>query len=184
MNAFNRIIVILLLVISLVVLGVVLFLSVVRLDASLTTLSNVLVFVRSEQASFYWMLFSVAVGLLLAACLLLLWLEIRRPRARAVEVQEIANGGARVAIDSIIQRLEYNIDRLQDVVSVRPQVKAKGSGVDVLVKLETAPEIDVPMKTEEIVQLTREVIEDQMGLKLHNVQVEITHAPYPEDVVR
>ena len=101
-----------------------------------------------------------------------------------MEVQEIANGGARVAIDSIVQRLEYNIDRLQDVVSVRPQVKAKGSGVEVLVKLETAPEIDVPMKTEEIVQLTREVIEDQMGLKLHNVQVEITHAPYPEDVVR
>ena len=118
------------------------------------------------------------------ACLLLLWLEVRRPRARAVAVQEVANGGARVTIDSIVQRLEYNIDHLQDVVSARPVVKAKGNGVDVLVKLETAPEIEVPMKTEEIVQLTREVIEDQMGLKLYNVQVEITHAPYPEDSVR
>ena len=184
MNALNRIIVILLLVISLVALGILLFLSVVRLDASLVTLSQALAFARSEQASFYWLLFSVVIGLLFLACLLLLWLEIRRPKARAVEVQEIANGGARVTIDSIVQRLEYNIAHLQDVVSARPIVRAKGNGVDVLVKLETAPEIEVPMKTEEIVQLTRDVIEGQMGLKLHNVEVEITHAPYPEDVVR
>jgi len=38
----------------------------------------------------------------------------------------------------------------------------------------------VPMKTEEVMQVTREVIEDHMGLKLGKVTINIKHAPYPE----
>jgi len=50
--------------------------------------------------------------------------------------------------------------------------------VEVELDLETSPEVDVPTKTEEVCQVTREAIEDKMGLKLCKVRVNIKYAPY------
>ena len=184
MNVLNRIIVIVLLVIFLILLPVLIFLAMVMPDASVATAEQVVTSIQANLTFINRIVFSLVVALIFVALVLFLWLEIRRSRAKAVEVQEITVGEARVSISSIVQRLEYNIDRLQDVVSVHPIVKAKGNGVDVVVNLQTSPEIAIPMKTAEVVQLTRDVIEDQMGLKLHHVSVEIKHAPYPEDDMR
>ena len=181
MNVLNRLIVIVLLVMLLVLLPVLIFLAMAMPDASVATAGQAVTSVEGNLTLVNRTVFSVVAGLIFVAGLLFLWLQIRRSRAKDVAVQEITVGEARVSIGSIVQRLEYNIDRLQDVVTVRPVVKAKGSGVDVVVNLQTSPEIDVPMKTEEVVQVTKEVIEDQMGLKLNKVSVEIKHAPYPEE---
>ena len=53
--------------------------------------------------------------------------------------------------------------------------------MDIDLLLETSPDIDVPMKTEEVLQVTREVVAERMGLKLGKVQVKIKHAPYPKE---
>jgi hypothetical protein len=53
--------------------------------------------------------------------------------------------------------------------------------LDVELLLETTPDIDVPMKTDEVLEVTREVIVERMGLKLGKVQVKIKHAPYPRE---
>ena len=45
--------------------------------------------------------------------------------------------------------------------------------------LETSPEVDVPTKTEEVCQVTKEAVEDKMGLTLRKVKVNIKHTPYP-----
>jgi hypothetical protein len=114
-------------------------------------------------------------------CLILLWLELRRPRKRSIRVQKVAGGEAHIAIDSIAQRLAYNIDQLPDVISVSPRIEGHSRGVDIDLLLETSPEVDVPMKTEEVLQVTKEVIEDKMGLKMGKAQVKIKHAPYPKE---
>lgn len=181
MNVLNRIIVIVLLVILLVLMPVLIFLAMAMPAASIAAADQAVNAVQNNVTLLNRVIFSAVAALVFVAVVLILWLEIRRSSASAVEVQEIEAGDARVSVESIVQRLEYNIDRLQDVVSVRPAVKAKGAGVDVIVNLQTSPEIDIPMKTEEVVQLTREVVENQMGLKLHHVSVQIKHAPYPED---
>jgi hypothetical protein len=115
-------------------------------------------------------------------CGLLLWLELRRPYGKAVKVQKVSGGEAQVTTDSIARRLEYNIDQLADVISVKPKVLAKGKGVHVRLNVETGPEIDVPAKTEEISRVAREVIEERMGLKLAGkLEIGIKHVPYPKD---
>ena len=38
------------------------------------------------------------------------------------------------------------------------------------------------MKTEEIMHVIREVIEERMGLRLGRAEVRIRHAPYPEEM--
>jgi hypothetical protein len=70
---------------------------------------------------------------------------------------------------------------LPDVVKVSPRINGRSRGVDVDLILETSPDIDVPMKTEEVIEVTREIIVERMGLKLGKVQVKIKHAPYPRE---
>ena len=55
-----------------------------------------------------------------------------------------------------------------------------GKAVNVKLNVQTRPEIDVPMKTDEIVSVAKEVITERMGLQLGRIQVHIDHAPYTE----
>jgi len=113
-------------------------------------------------------------------CAAILWLEVRRPRAKTIRVQKISGGEAQLTTDSIANRLEYNIDQLADVIKVKPTISSGRKGVIVDLELETNPEIEVPMKTEEVQQLTKDIVEERMGLKLDTVRVVIRHAPYPK----
>jgi hypothetical protein len=114
-------------------------------------------------------------------CLLFLWLEFRRKRVRIIRAQKLEGGQSFISVDSIAQRLAYTIDQLPDVVRTMPHVTRYGrNGLDLEILLETSPEIDVPMKTGEVLQVTKEVVTERMGLKLGQVQVKIKHAPYPK----
>jgi hypothetical protein len=115
-----------------------------------------------------------------AICVALLWLEVRRPRARTIVVQQVSGGQAELTADSIISRLEYNLDQLPEVVRVKPRVVTARKGVRVDLAVETSPEVDVPSKSEEIQRVTRDIIENQMGLKLESMRVVMRHAPYPK----
>jgi hypothetical protein len=120
----------------------------------------------------------VAVLLTLLVSGLLLWLEVRWPRPGAAPLA-MREGivQARVTTDSVAQRLGWHLSQLADVLSVRPIVRASGRRVDVELEVETTPEIEVPMKTEEVAAVTREVVEDRMGLQLGKLNVRIRHLP-------
>jgi hypothetical protein len=185
MNVFNRLVMIVLLVVSMIVLPVVLVLVPARPDIVAVMgqqgLSRLMAMGEQNRLLF------IAGGALLAVlvfvvCGLLLWLELRRPRGKAVKVRKVSGEEAKVTTDSIAQRLTFNIDQLSEVISVKPKITAKGKGVHVRLNVETGPEIDVPAKTEEISQVAREVIEESMGLKLAGkLEINIKHAPYPKD---
>jgi uncharacterized alkaline shock family protein YloU len=96
-------------------------------------------------------------------------------------VQKVAGGESNIAVESISQRVAYNIDQLPEVIKVTPRVSGRSRGVDVDLQLETSPEIDVPMKTEEVLAVTKDVVETRMGLKLGKVTINIKHAPYPSE---
>lgn len=181
MNVFNRLVMIVLLVVSMIVLPVVLVL-VTALPGTATTMGqqalSLLGIVKQHQLRF------MVAGILLAvltfvACGLLLWLELRRPQGKVVRIHKVSGEEAKMTTDSIARRLEYHIDQLAEVVSVKPKIMARGKGVRVRLLVETTPEVDVPAKTEEISKVAREVIEDRMGLKLAGkIEIHIKHAPY------
>ncbi len=183
MNVVNRAIAIVVLIVLIIAMPVLVFFAVFMPGKATVALSQAASSLQNSITPRHVVAVVVIAVLVLLASLLLLWLEVRRTPSRAIQVQQISGGEAKVTIESIVQRLEYNISRLQDVTNVRPVVVAKGSGVDVMLNLQTGPEIDVPMKTEEVMQVAKEVIEKQMGLKLQKVAVEIKHAPYSESAM-
>jgi uncharacterized alkaline shock family protein YloU len=182
-NAFNRIVIILALLIIMVI-------SAIFFIAPVTLLRLVIPFLQQLQTNLESMtglnaLVRLGGGLVFVflswvCCATILWLEVRRPRAKTIKVQKVSGGEAELTTDSIASRLEYNIDQLADVIRVKPIISPGRKGVRVDLELETNPEIEVPMKTEEVQQLTKDIVENRMGLKLETVRVVIRHIPYPK----
>jgi hypothetical protein len=185
MNVFNRLVVILLLVLTIIATVLVVIIP----KDTFFLLAGFFDWLRQTSADYMngsdKLLFAagrvLAGGAVVLVCLILMWLELRRPRKRTIRTQKLAGGEAHITVDSIEQRLAYNIDQLPDVVKVNPRIHGRARGVDVDLLLETSPDIDVPMKTEEVIEVTREIIVERMGLKLGKVQVKIKHAPYPKE---
>lgn len=178
MNAFNRVVVVLSLLATMVLSAIFFIVPLrvlgalspflARLETSLTSIPGWLRLGGGVLFTFFIWVF----------CAAILWLEVRRPRAKTIKVQKVSGGEAELTTESIASRLEYNIDQLADVLRVKPSISSGRKGVRVDLELETTPEIEVPMKTEEIQQLTKDIVENRMGLKLETVRVIIRHAPY------
>jgi hypothetical protein len=185
MNTINRLVAILLIVVALAIVALVVVAPRQAFDLS----ANFFQTLSKSSQTFTennWPVFAtgrVIGGIVLGLVgLTLLWLEFRRPRKKIIRAQKLEGGESFIAVEAISQRLAYSIDRLPDIVTVMPRVLGFGrAGLDLELNVETSPEIEVPMKTEEILQVTREVITQKMGLKLGKVQVKIKHAPYPKE---
>jgi uncharacterized alkaline shock family protein YloU len=181
-NVFNRVVVILSLLITMVV-------SAIFFIVPVSVLQAVTPFLQQLQTNLAAMtgtreLLRLGGGLVFTFLIwifcALLWLEVRRPRSKTIRVQKVSGGEAQLTTDSIASRLEYNIDQLADVIKVKPTISPGRKGVRVDLEVETSPEIEVPMKTEEVQQLTKDIVENRMGLTLDSVRVVIRHAPYPK----
>ncbi len=183
MNIFNRILVVLLLILLLALAVVVAVLPVQTAQAVENAMRNFATFLINAEKSYLWLYVIARVALVLialAVVLPLLWGELRPRRPKAVHVLTETGSKASVTTASVARRLTWHIDQLADFISVTPNVTASGKAVNVVLNLETQPKIDVPMKTDEVVRVTREVIVDRMGLQLGKVDVRIKHAPYQD----
>ncbi len=178
MNAFNRVVVILFLLATIIVMTVVLvvpqpIIEVVQrwlenLDARLAVVPQPLL-----------LIIGVVLALLVdVICAVIIWLELRRAKPKAVRVQKVSGGVAELTVDSIARRVEYSVSQLDDIISIKPNVLGRRGGVEVELDLEMTPDVDIPSKTEEICQVVKEVVEGKMGLKLRKVRANIQHAPY------
>ena len=186
MNVFNKIIVILLLV-ALLVLSILLALAPIEtLRAIQTAAGRAADWARGVQLDqpLLFGLGRVALAVLaLAVVLPLLWQQVKPRRPKAVRVVTESGSQAAVTTDAVARRLAWHLDQLADVVHVDPTVTSGRNGVNVKLKVQTRAEIDVPMKTDEIVAVAREVVTERMGLQLGKIEVNIDHAPYTEGVV-
>ncbi len=186
MNSFNRIVTVLVLVVLwavVVLLAAAPEQALTWAQAGLDWVQQSLAALAARQPAWLYPLMRVLVLVLATTVLLmLLWLEVRRRRTPVVRVQMPSGGEAVVTAESVARRLAWHIDQLADVVQVFPEVQARGAGVEVRLTLDTAPDVDVPMKTEEVMALTREIIEQHMGLQLRRIKVELRHTDFPEVV--
>jgi len=124
----------------------------------------------------YWAFLGGGLGVVLL-CLLLLWLELRRPRFRTVQVPDGEGRTLEVGVKAVTQRLQSDLEALADVNRVRPRVLSRGQKVDVVLEAEVHPAVDLPTKTAEITQLTRELIEEQIGARVGKVRVSMQYGP-------
>jgi hypothetical protein len=159
MNLFNRIFsIVSLLVLTVLVLGVLLIppeqLS--ALTASLFAMVN------NVQPA----LRALISLLLIVIVILLLWLEFRRPGSRTVEVARSTGGRIRITTGHVEDRVAEQIDAMSGVIQSKVRISERDNSVIARVDVVAAPNLDLVTKGEDIAAKTREVIQDQLGLKL------------------
>lgn len=181
MNTFNRIIAVLLWIILLAVVGVAAVIpqtTVAWLIDALTTLAGWLTEQHSANPSNF-LIGQIAVGVVAVLVFgVLIGIEVWNGGRRGVRIRTAQGGSAELDTSSISRRLSWQLDQLAEIISVVPVVKSKGGSVDIRLEVEAAPDVDVPMKTDEVVEVTRDLIEHEMGLKLGRLDVHMRYAPY------
>ena len=123
------------------------------------------------------LLFALALDIILVIIFIL---EVRRPKAKAIKVEKAGGGEVEVSIHSIADRLKHDLGQVSGVLRVKPSVSAKRGGVVVKLDVETVAGVNVPEKADQILEKTRQVIEDQMGLTMARVpKVNLRAMPHP-----
>jgi hypothetical protein len=177
MNTFNRIVMVVLILVLLAVAVLVLTMpwEVARvLRQSGEFLSDAI-----YDDTFYFTMIAVA-AVVAFLLLVLLWLELRRRRRKTVRIKTEGRGRASLGVESVEQSLEYRIDELAGVRDVNTRIKSRGRDVDVNINLNTSPSVNVPVLTQQIVDLAHDIIEGQLGVKIHGkVHIDVKHEPYP-----
>jgi hypothetical protein len=175
MNTFNRIV----MVVSLVVLTV--------LCCALSVGARWIVPLAAEQMTMWAealedadLATTVAMGAALGLApvlvlVLLLVLEVRPRRRRFIRAEKSTGGHVEVSVVSIADRLKHEVNSLPGVLSVKPKVLGRRRGVEV--------RLDVDM-AEQIVETVRQVVEEKMGLKMATLpRVHVRTVPYPQGAV-
>ena len=183
-NAFNRIVVVGLWLGLLAAIGYTTIFPDRTFSALVGGFSLAQEFLRAQQQanSMNFLIGQVAVGTIAVFIFGgLLWLELWPHRQRGVRMKTIKGSSVELDTDSIARRLTWHLDQLADVITVFPDVKSRGNAVDIQLEVETAPDIDVPMKTDEVVESTRDIIEGDMGLRLGKLDVRMRHLPFEDE---
>jgi hypothetical protein len=181
MNVFNRIVAILLwlaLIASALAVAVAPMASAAWLQTQADAIARQLAqWQQANPTNFLIWQAALGIGALLVFGTLLFF-EVLSGRQRGVRIHTSEGGSAELDPNSVGRRLQWHLDQLAEVITVIPAVKSRGGAVDIRLEIETAPDIDIPMKTDEVVGVTREVIERDMGLRLGKLDVRIRCAPF------
>lgn len=181
MNAFNRLVAILLwltLLLAIWAAAISPLEIIAWLQASLSNLAAWLTAVQTDNPV-YFIVGQAAVGVgALLVLGTLLFFEVMTLRKRGVRIRTPEGGTAELDTLSVARRLQWSLDGLADVIAVAPFVRPRGNAVDIRLEIETAPDVDIPMKTDEVVEATRAIVEQDMGLRLGKLDVHIRCAPF------
>ena len=175
MNMFNRVLVVLSLVGLVVILVAALWQPAVSLEMTRRGLEGL-----QALATVNPYLYSLCGG----ALLLLAVLELRRPGRPTVQIRQASGSTVELSTESVARGLEYHIAQVPGVLQVRPRVVSTGKAVKVALDLQTDPAVDVPGKSEEVLELAREIIEGKLGVKVAKVSANVRQADYSQTTPR
>jgi len=180
MRIFNKIVVVILILVALPVGTLFLVLP----DVTATGLANASTSLAALVTAFGQATRMGLLMLALALDLVLLWLlylELRRKPTPGARVTRIRGGEGEVTVEAVKQRIRHHVTQLSDVVEVRADISAKGGRVGVALDVVTSPHVNVPQKIDEIVQVVREAVTGGMGLSLRGKPtVSVRHVAYSE----
>ena len=168
MNAFNRIFVIVTLVVLLVIGVVTLVSPAFTLNLARSTADNIRngFFAGFSDISRVATRITLAIGWLMLI-LLLLWAEFRRPSSRTIEVARYTGGNAiRISTGAVAEKVQDAVNGISGVIETKVKATGRERAVEIKLDVSATKDTDLVSKAEEIAIVTRQVVQDQLGLKL------------------
>ncbi len=165
MNTFNRVVIVLLLLVLIPVLSYIFIVPHVvlgELGAWATAMSETLWQMNPMVRLAGGIAAAVVVDILF---LFVIYLELRRPKKKYIHVQKITGGVATLSVESIVQQIQYRLDPLEGVIKVKPEVTAKGQKVRVAVDVLVQAGYNLPELASRLVDEVKQVITEELGLQ-------------------
>jgi uncharacterized alkaline shock family protein YloU len=136
----------------------------------------------SDTTQVFPLLFCLGLALLVAIfSILLLYAELMPGGKVRMRLKSIQGADVMMSADAIVTQLQYALDPLPGVIHVNPKVsKGKDDAVDVTVELATTSDVSVKQKTDEVMDVTRTVLEGGLGLRVGKVQIKIDQMKAPK----
>lgn len=181
MNFINRTIVVVLLIASFFV-GCGLFFVLLLFPANLGTALQSTLTLLADPAQVGLRIVCLGVTLIVAVfALLLLYLELMPSGKMRMHLKSIQGADVLMSSDAIVTQLQYALDPLPGVIRATPKVfKGKSDTVDVMVDMTTTSDVQVKTKTDEVMDVTRTVLEGGLGLRVGKVQIKIEQMKAPK----
>lgn len=181
MARFNRIVAILLWITLLIVLSILIIfpqLAIDQIQSTLAAFSENLA-ARYDDNPTNFMIGQAALAILTVVLFgVLLWLEVAALLRPTVTIYTAEGSLAEVDTTNIGQRLGWQLDQVGELQIVVPIVRAKDGKVNIKLEIEAASGTNATTKTDEVVDVTRELIEEDLGLKLGKLDVQMRLAPF------
>lgn len=181
MNFINRMIVVMLLL-AVLVLSCAGFFVMLLARQNLSPSVQPSLTALSDSANIYPQLFCLGMALIGAVlAILLLYLELMPSGKLRMRLKSIQGADVMMSGDAITTQLQYALDPLPGVLNVHPKVtKGKDDAVDVLVEMTTTSDVEIKQKTNEVMDVTRTVLEGGLGLRVGKVQIKIDQIKPPK----
>ena len=179
MNAFNRVVVILLAL--LLLFGAVL---VLLITFGAVAPAQFLPGAYAETAVGLWLasfarmpatetLITTAVALVLIVVGLMLLIAEMRPerRTRTITVREDGLGIVTVRAESVRDLIAYTTARMPEVLQIQPEIDSTRSGLQIRCRAALSPEANIPQVSAELQSRVKQAVEQHLGMKVANVAV-------------
>lgn len=182
MNLINRMIVVMLLLLGLVLSCASIFAIIFFRPTLMPRIENSLAAFGTDQLGIP-QLFCIGMAILgFAISALLLYLELMPAGKQRMHLKSIQGADVLMSSDAITSQLQYALDPLPGVIRAQPRVfKGARDSVDVIVELTTTPDVDVKKKTDEVMDITRTVLEGGLGLRVGKVQIKLEQMKAPKN---
>lgn len=116
------------------------------------------------------------IGLLaVVVAILLLIVELRPPAKHSVVVAQVAGGTAELTNESVALRLKRAAEAIPGVREASPVIRSHGRSIDIQMRLQSDPDIELPAKSEEVIQAVRSETESKMGIAVKSLRVTVRH---------
>jgi hypothetical protein len=122
--------------------------------------------------------FATSVTALVVALIavVLLFLEWRRKANGGVVVAEVPGGTAVLARESVALRVKRAAESIEGIRDATPVVTTHGKSIDILLRLSSDPDVDLPAKSREVMDVVRAEAETRMGIPVKSLKVSFKHA--------
>lgn len=181
MNFINRTLIVMLLLFGVLASCVSIFAIIFARASLAATLNPVIAAVTAEQIGVP-QIFCIGIAILIfAVSILLLYLELMPSGKMRMRLKSIQGADVLMSADAITSQLQYALEPLPGVIRVQPKVfKGKNDVVDVMVDMTTTSDMDVKQKTNEVMDVTRTVLEGGLGLRVGKVQIKLEQVKPPK----
>lgn len=139
-------------------------------------LETALLAARRNLDTFYQLAVSIGALVVAALALLLLMAEWRRPAKSSVVVTKAPGGTAELAVESVAMRIRRAAETVSGIREASTVIRSRRNGIDVLLRISSDPEIDVPEKSKEVMEAVRNEAEVKMGISIKSLRVTFKHS--------